>query len=900
MQQGYTSNPKKVDFFRSTAANALPDGTTDETEGIWHDGAVHVGNANISSLTRFTHFGIASYTGNGSFQNQVILTKIPKNSTIMPTIRIVGYQYGGADTIDILVSLYTYNAPSGAIRNAVWQSQGTINPTSIRAGWDASGLLALEINWPSVQDYTRYEVSSYCDGNGAGQRDTWFEAWAVSATTFDATYTQIVTVTRKYAQALPVLADKQRQLQLDGKLMVSRVGEVRWTNTFITISAGTSVHTPNGHHRIPMPADGAAIPVAGGGTRAVVAATAAHPFDTGGILLNAWESLWVRLTKGSSAPIPVPANLLIQPYTAASGVEGINLDASEWVLLAARNDDSAIKLGSGGYVFPGWHISQSVEATTAVYDGLKASAVGDGIFFTGFSAPSPTVFGFTGSIRYINGGSGAYLSSYVDLTQAQKTAGTTVYGYGGEADRTWRLALAADGLALHGGNATAVAVQRIDPAVTTVVDLANSHIMLYWAPTIETGVSSGQWVVSNHTANSAPIPPHWIPIARRQTVSTNSTIKVMLPNGANLRAGDSAWMGQREGAIDMLHRRMGLQFNGLAHCRFTHSGFFAGAATNGLFGNATGVLVSWDDNTLRYGISDGYASWGDQHTWINMPPDGTQIPFAHIPATTITRQVITIGGRRFIPMSIWEKLWYIPPYYAGGNVSSPGGFVATYYGSNNQNVPPGAILIASMAANIAGTGTGKTKVKFADGYIQPGMAWASATAANRALYDQAHGTGDWRPITVAGQTGPGMTAPMPNIAGTVGPYPAPYSPEYRYCTNASDPRGTIELHGLIQMNANVTAVGAVVGFMAGVAVRATAIETCYIANTTRADAQMIPVQVRFSAATMNGQSGTRIQLTGSAADPAQNPYFTLGLSGAAQAAGTSIWLNLGSLSLHHA
>ncbi len=89
------------DFFRGTIDDNLSNGVNDVNEGIYHNGVVHIGNANITDNTRFEHLGIASYTGNGTFRHQSIQTQIPWDSSIMPTLNIKGYGYGTSDTIDI-------------------------------------------------------------------------------------------------------------------------------------------------------------------------------------------------------------------------------------------------------------------------------------------------------------------------------------------------------------------------------------------------------------------------------------------------------------------------------------------------------------------------------------------------------------------------------------------------------------------------------------------------------------------------------------------------------------------------------------------------------------------------------------------------------------------------------
>ena len=96
---------------------------------------------------------------------------------------------------------------------------------------------------------------------------------------------------------------------------VSIAGEFRWSGFYHIMTTGTNTTEPAGHFRIDMPADGFAVPVAGGGTRAVVPAVVGSSIDTGGILLNAWDSLWYRHVTGTGSG-SIPGNFLIVPYLA--------------------------------------------------------------------------------------------------------------------------------------------------------------------------------------------------------------------------------------------------------------------------------------------------------------------------------------------------------------------------------------------------------------------------------------------------------------------------------------------------------------------------------------------------------------------------------------------------------
>jgi hypothetical protein len=143
-----------------------------------------------------------------------------------------------------------------------------------------------------------------------------------------------------------------------------------------------------------------------------------------------------------------------------------------------------------------------------------------------------------------------------------------------------------------------------------------------------------------------------------------------------------------------------------------------------------------------------------------------------------------------------------------------------------------------------------------------------------------------------------MTAALPAVAGVVGPYAAPFTAFYRYNTVANDPRGQIEIEGLITLNNNIVGTQTV-AFLNGVQVRGNPIYMAQMMRSTSADAQPIPVQLRFANQTINGQVGVAVQVFGGSGDTL-NDYATLGPNGGAQAAGVPLWLSLGPLTLPHA
>jgi hypothetical protein len=139
---------------------------------------------------------------------------------------------------------------------------------------------------------------------------------------------------------------------------------------------------------------------------------------------------------------------------------------------------------------------------------------------------------------------------------------------------------------------------------------------------------------------------------------------------------------------------------------------------------------------------------------------------------------------------------------------------------------------------------------------------------------------------------------MTAVAGVVGNYGAPYTAFFRYLPNDADPRGQIEVEGLISLNGDV-ANGAVIAFMPGVYVRGNPIQMAQLTASTFADNLNIPVQVRYSNATINGQTGIQV-VAQSGFTGAGNPFRTLGNNGGASAAGVNQWVSLGPLTLPHA
>jgi hypothetical protein len=678
------------------------------------------------------------------------------------------------------------------------------------------------------------------------------------------------------------------KVQIEGMAYHNLDGTIGWTNRFIHMGGGVGAQLVNSGY-IDMYFPAAAIPVRGGAARALVAATAGETQRLGGVLLNAWESL-VYHYQPQSANTSNPAAFEIMYYTPQG------YDAENTIVLAQRDGSQKITWFNGTVTEPGHQFAGDGAITASTWASMKQRVSASGYAFSpGGNTGVPTAFGFTGQIRWIDGGQSPYLTGngYVDCTQTTHAViGTPVIGVG-SASRAWRAMTAAEKPAWFGG-----ALRGnfpIVPASTPVVDL-NDNETLFFVPRIDTGgagATVGTWYVAGYT--SPAIAPHWLPIVSRQNTGANATLQLLVGGSGQttLRAGDAKWQFSNEAALDRLHRKATQK--GLKHCRWTQAGFFAGAGANGLLGSAEGVLVSWQDNTAIWGISDGYASWGVQYSYINVPSVGSQIPVVN-PGSNITRTVQSIGGRRYVPLGNWESLYWIPPAYIGGTSSVDGDFVIGYY-ANNHLIPMGAVLVAHAegAVFVGGTSVNKTRVRFVDGtYIQPGSSLAVGTPT---INDHAEGTGDWKSMVVAGQTPPAGTAPVPAVAGVLGNYAAPWTSFYFQRTLDDDPRGELKLEGLLNLGTNITAVTPLIAFMPGVQVRGQPIIPVAVTATTLADSQLIMGELRFINAVVGGQSGIGIYAQSSSFNTTVNPEFTLGTNGNGKAAGALLWVSLNNITI---
>jgi hypothetical protein len=882
-----------ADFWRSgSLAGIAPDGTADVQDAIFRSGQVAI-DTGVNGDSGMTLDDLRS-----------------RNST-----QLTAGDGGVTDTnmtaigVDLLGKVRLSNSLSVPDLRATNPAPQDFAAGDTYAFKTASAIGILPAQFPGVQTYVmletqrRYSSAADLSGGPVIQRVTLDDGRKIyrdstNATTWSAW---------KYETQVQTEFNLQDLLQMNGQARVSLTGEVNWTGRLITMTAGVTPQELSGYHDIYMPAVGATIPVQGGGTRTVVAATVGQVAATGGVQLNVWDTLWYRALR-ATGNTTVATNFLITPYTsiATTGVPGILNGVSypgthpgEWIRVVSR-EDSSFKWGTGDTVGLGGQFGGGHDLTIAYWTAMKNRAQGEGYFYTTFATATPQRVGLTGSIRWIDGGAKQYINSngYTDVNQAGRAAGTVVIGVNGAANRAWETVTAADAITKFGG------AQRGNfpiTAVSTVVQL-NDNETLYYAASDTGAVNGGSWYVAGY-AGPVVIPVNWLPIMSYQVTGANATTQVLVGGvQRSLRAGDAIFMGKADGDLDRLHRRMGVTHTGLKYTRWSHGGIFTGAGANGAVSGPDGLMVSWDANQMIYGISDMYASWGAQYLYINPPAIGTAIPYATTNgAVAITRVVQNISGRAYIPMSVWDSLWFIPPAYSGGTGSVDGDFVMTNYGLGNITVPVGAVRIAHYngSRGQVTSGEGKVRVAWADGTVtQPGIALASATPALRVQNDHAQGTGDWRLVTVAGQTAPGMTAALPVVTGVVGGYAAPFTAFYRYNTVENDTRGQIEIEGLISLNGNIVGTRTV-AFLNGVAVRGQPIYMGMMHRSTSGDAQPIPVQMRFINQAINGQTGVAIQVYGESGNTL-NDYATLGPNGGAQAAGIPQWLSLGPLILPHA
>lgn len=113
---------------------------------------------------------------------------------------------------------------------------------------------------------------------------------------------------------------------------------VAWTARFIVISAGRTSLTPDGYHRIDMPADGTVI------TRHSQSAGTTTTVAGGFIPLIAWEGLYYEIPLGASSTSD-PARFHIVGYNVDPEFEV----PDNWIFLVGRTSVTGIDVGSAPY-----------------------------------------------------------------------------------------------------------------------------------------------------------------------------------------------------------------------------------------------------------------------------------------------------------------------------------------------------------------------------------------------------------------------------------------------------------------------------------------------------------------------------------------------------------------------
>lgn len=873
------------DFWRSGSINGvLPDGVTDTQDAIFHNGQVVVDTGTITDtgLTLAQLKGVTAGDRDGTVELGNAMTAIGVDAT--GKVRI-------SNSLGVTDSRATDTLPQA-------YQMGTYEEfkTSSVVGLTAASVGGSIPTYSELHTTRRYGFAGDLSGGPVRQDVDLDDGRQYFRLSINATTWGPWTLESKPASDFNL----QDMLHLSGTAKVSLTNEITWAGRLITMTAGNGRNQePSGYHDINTPAVGLAIPVSDGSTRVVTAATAGQTGLSGGVPLNIWESLWYFVPRGSGNGF-VPANFRIQVYSSAAtaGLFAPAIDpqgdAGTWVRICSRNGDNSsneFHWGFGescgtGAQFGG--AGMAAQETSARQMDKTRALIGGYAFRPWNLTNSAVSFGFNGSyIRSISSGgasSDINASGYRDINPP--AAGTIIYGVGGLANSAWRATVANDAM-----NRMGEAYLGEGPSAVTLVADLGTYETLWFAHDVNGGTNVGTWYKTVYWGNFVA-PAHWIFVAQR-----NDGGFVTIFTGEELDRGEFLWAGKREKILSK--SRFEITSSGRFDCRFTSNPFFAGTAANGIgtSGSAAGALISWPDNSGMMAAMD--SDQGRPYTWINVPSAGYAIPMLDA-AGTRTRVVQTISGKRYIPLSQWETLVYIPSQNGiSAGTLDRGWFVVNY--GDTRHIPANALTIATWSADgaFAGANTNKTRIKMGDGtYIQPGLTFPTAAPVQG---DHAHGTtmDDWRDIVVAGQTGPGMTAALPAVVGITGPWGAPYNPQFRVISNQLSPRGSIELRGLFSLNTNVVAVSTVIGFLPGVQVYQTSIVMAQATASSLQDNQPVPIQVRLSNQTINGSSGVAIIAFNSSLNTTINPYFTLAANGNGKAAGTLTWLAFDNIFVPH-
>lgn len=836
------------DFWRTATQDLLPSGVADTTTGITHTGPIHFGaatTANLFTVAPLTarHEGIVGYNGNGNHQTQVIQTTIPDAATVMPLIQLRGYNYGTGDDIDIDIMGYPYAAAT--IANPGWVSRGSRSPTQIRFGI-VGGFLAIELTWPAMEYHARYGVSAYCDGPNSAQTAAMFQGWSVTADATIAAGTPGLLVVPQRFIAPNNRPNLQAQLHLRGRAYFSEAREVRWTGVWRIFGEGLSADRIGSGGGVSLFMPTAAVPVAGGTTRALVAA-GTEAVATGGIPFNDYESLWYQLRQGDTGSNA--AHWLIQPYNSTSGMFGLTgpsrPDGDGWVMVCYVEGGTAY-FGDASVIERGSSFAENVNVERLLNKHRQTGLFlpPSGFVFWPQSKPASLVsFGFGGApMRCISvGREDNEIAPYIDIPVP--AAGLAVYGFGNVADTAWRAIVTADNTYQFGEISTNV-------AASAVIDLG-AWDALWWAPT-PGGVTSGQWYRTNY--NGTPltvIPDNWVLICINASVTDAGTIKLW--DGTGLRRG-ALRMGDGRAHHDALEmRRTLVNSQGRAEARLTTATQFAGTGTMGISGagGTSGVYIGWDSSALIAGMGGTYDDT-TPFVWLDLPAVGTQIPVLMGTATsgpTLTRTVTAFAGstKKWVPLATWESLVYIGrPYSPSSNAAASGWKVVDY--TQNAYLPPYAITVARLFAAPTASTSSKTRVLLGDGtYLSVGNAFAVGTPV---YGDHASGATDaWRTAIAPGDTPPAGTAAFSTALAAI----TSNGVQFRSFTEQGVAQGYTMLAGSFTVNAAIPDNTQII-FIPSVSIRLT--QYFLVAATHGSGAAPVGVaRIQFINGVVGGQNG---------------------------------------------
>jgi hypothetical protein len=641
--------------------------------------------------------------------------------------------------------------------------------------------------------------------------------------------------------------------KLNGVFKASLNGEISWTGRFIVIGNGVHIDSNSAGHWDISPPTGT-VAVVGGGTRTV---NAAANGNTGGVLLNAWETLWYRLPL-EAGNATVNTNFIIAPYTSV-------FDADEhWIQVAQREDDNSIRLADGSTLVLGEQsgtkdVSNARDITNPInqWYGIQFVAPGFAAVVAGAVA-----YGFNSPLRSLGFGANneGFNSGYFDVPTP--TVGLAVYDQtGAPIARTWRAPVANDRMNQLGDLSRSG--YPINYATQPLVDILQNETLWFNANPQSTNV--GTWHITSYAA-SPQNPSNWIKVATFQSLEYNG---LNVFGGRSIQPGDFVAYNDTRSAESSENLTKFSSFSrGLPMVAWTPSNHFAGTGANGVLSSSYGLFVKWSTPISYFGISNGFSSTsggggaGSGLQYLNgiMPSAGLQIP---VLGTAITRTVDPIMG---IPLAAWEALYYVPPAYAGGTNTVDAGWVVASYAAP-ASIPHNAIKVAQFIAERTIPNAVQSAIPFsgANGSGQDyrgGSLWFLGDYATGGVGPGAIGnlgtigtTESYRAVLFgaanAGATGLGTGAIS---------YPG-WSAGYRIeCDRYSRKLATT---GLIQFPVTGTLVaGNIVGFMPGVQLDKNLLVPGLLQPNNGADPNAVLIDIRLVTATVAGVAGSQIVVSG--------------------------------------